>query len=142
MRFVGAALALCLVLTGCGGGSSSKEPVPPKKATTAKTLTTRTVAPTNAAPTGTPAPEDLSNFLCAPDAEGVWSASGILKNESPKAATYQVTVFVGVANAKDSLARTKEFPSVGPGGSIRVQLTKIPAAKAAAQCYVQVLRRP
>lgn len=140
MRFAGVAVVLCLVLTGCGGGST-EEPVPTKKATTKVTPVKKATAPTVAAPTGVPAPEDLSDFLCEANARGVWNAVGILHNESRKTATYQVTVFVGQANGKDARARTKQIQPILAGGSTKVSLARIPAGKDATQCYVQVLRK-
>lgn len=142
MRFAGTAVVCCLVLAGCGGGDPQKESAPIKKATPAKaTKTANKVAPTVAAPTGIPAPEDLTDFRCAANGKGVWNASGILENESKRRATYQVTVFVGQADGKDANARTKQVQSVLAGGSTKVELTRIPAADDATQCYVQVLRK-
>jgi hypothetical protein len=141
MRFAGMAVVCCLVLAGCGGGDSAKEPAATKAAAPAKVKkTTKTAPPTVAAPTGIPAPEDLTDFRCVADDKGVWNASGILENESKKRATYQVTVFVGEADGRDAKARTKQVESVLAGGSTRVELSRIPAA-AATQCYVQVLRK-
>ena len=138
-------MVLCLVLAGCGGGDStkSKSAAPtntaPTKAT--PTIAAKTAAQAVAVPTGIPAPEDLTGFLCSADAKGVWNASGILRNESKKAATYQVTVFVGLANGKDAMARTQQVQPVMAGGSTKISVIKIPAAKDATQCYVQVLRK-
>ena len=143
MRFAGVTVGLCLVLTGCGGGDSTKGATPttrtPTKAAAAKA--TPTVAPTVASPTGIPAPEDLFDFLCSANAKGVWNAVGILRNESKKPATYQVTVFVGLANGKDAKARTQQVRPVMAGGSTKISVASIPADKDATQCYVQVLRK-
>lgn len=143
-------MVLCLVLAGCGGGDStkSKSAAPtnttPTKAAAAKatpTIAAKTAARAVAVPTGIPASEDLTDFLCSADAKGVWNAVGILRNESKKAATYQVTVFVGLANGKDAMARTQQVQPVMAGGSTKISVIKIPAAKDATQCYVQVLRK-
>ena len=66
---------------------------------------------------------------------------GILRNESKKPATYQVTVFVGLANGKDAKARTQQVRPVMAGGSTKISVPSIPADKNATQCYVQVLRK-
>ena len=149
MRFASVTVALCLVLAGCGGGDSTKGATPTTATPTTATPTTATptkvtaakATPTVAVPTGIPAPEDLTDFLCSADAKGVWNAVGILRNESKKAATYQVTVFVGLANGKDAKARTQQVRPVMAGGSTKISVASIPAAKGATQCYVQVLRK-
>lgn len=138
-------MVLCLVLAGCGGGDPAKsKSAAPTKAAAAKptaTIADRTAAAAVAVPTGIPAPEDLTDFLCSADAKGVWNAVGILRNESKKAATYQVTVFVGLANGKDAIARAQQVQPVMAGGATKISVIKIPAAKDATQCYVQVLRK-
>ncbi len=141
MRFAGAVLAVCLLLTGCGGGDDPKAK-PTEKATTEATVkpAKSTKAPV-AEPAGLAAPGDLSNFRCSANAEGAWAASGILKNGTDKRVSYQVTVFVGEADGKDAEALAKEVQSVNANGSIKVELTDIPAAKDASRCYVQVLRK-
>ena len=144
---MGLTVVLCLVLTGCAGSDSAPGATATEKATTKATptrvaKTAAAVAPTIAVPTGIPAPEDLSDFLCSADAKGVWNAVGILRNDSKKAVTYQVTVLVGLANGKDAKARTQQVQPLMAGGSTKISLTKIPADKDAKQCYVQVLRKP
>ncbi|MEO6472724.1 MAG: hypothetical protein ABIR57_12150 [Aeromicrobium sp.] len=142
MRFAGMAVAFCLLLSGCGGGNepkASKSPASKSQPSTAKATATK--KPTIAVPTGVSALEDLSDFRCAANSKGVWNASGILQNRSKKALTYQVSVFVGRANGKDGKALTKQYASINAHGSIKIKLTKIPAAKDAKQCYVQVLAK-
>ncbi len=97
--------------------------------------------PTIAAPSGTPAPEALSQFLCAKDAKGAWNASGTIANPAKNKATFQVTVHVGEAAGTDEQAMTKQLPNIAAGGSVKFALAKIPAPKAGGTCHVQVLRR-
>lgn len=141
MRFAGLFVVLGLMLSGCGGGADVEDAPPPVKKSAVAPTPTSSPDPKTAADAGVPAPGDLSGFQCAADAKGVWNASGILQNDDKKAATYQVTVLVGQSDGKDANALTKEFQSIAAGGSIKVLLAKIPAAKDATQCYVQVLRR-
>lgn len=139
MRFAGMALALVLVLSGCGAATPGVSE--PKAKPTAKSSTKpakATVKPTAA--TGVPAPGDLTDFQCASDKDG-WKASGILRNGAKKPVTYKVTVFVGRADGKEADALTKEVQLVQAGGSIRLEMKKIPAAKDATQCYVRVLAK-
>lgn len=135
------ALALCLVLAGCGGGGHEpkKTASPTKK--TAVTTPAPSAKPTVTAPTGVPAPEDLSDFQCFANDKGVWNASGLLENTSKKSVSYQVTVFVGKDNGKDAKAKTKQYAYIRASTSIRVAITKIPAAEDATQCFVQVLAK-
>lgn len=130
------AVALILVLAGCGGGSAAKEPAPAKTSATAPTTTTK---PTVAPPTGEPAPEALSRFRCAAGPKGVWRAAGYIANSSKSARTFQVTVYVGEAAGGDEKGRTKQLPNVAADGSTRFVIDKIPAAKTGGPCHVQVL---
>jgi hypothetical protein len=132
------AVALILMLSACGGGS---DPETPKKPTATATTTKAPVKPTIAAPTGTPAPEALSQFQCAKDAKGVWNASGTIANNGKTKATFQVTVYVGEAAGSDEQALTKQLPNIEAGGSVKFAVTKVPAPKAGGPCHVQVLRR-
>lgn len=142
MRFAGMALALALVLSGCGG-EAAKESSPTRKATSKSSIKPAkvTTGPSATAATGVPAPGDLVDFQCSPDGEGIWKASGILRNGSKKPVTYQVTVYVGEADGKEAKAITKQVQSVQAGGSIKVELKKIPAGEDATQCYVRVLAK-
>ncbi|MFI5430197.1 hypothetical protein [Aeromicrobium sp. UC242_57] len=139
MRVV--AVALLLVLAGCGGGSS--EPAATPSATTAATSSatdaTPTTEPTTATPKGTPAPEALSEFRCEQDAEGRWNASGVLSNSGKAKVTYQVTIYIGQATGGEERARTKQVPSVAPDGSVEFTIKNVPAPKSGGPCHVQVL---
>jgi hypothetical protein len=135
--FVGA-LALALVLAGCGGGSDPAA-TPTKTATTTTPTKKATVKPTVAAPTGTPAPEALSSFRCAPDPKGRWNASGYLRNSGKNKVTYQVTVYVGEAAGGSEDARTAQVAGVAAGGSVKFSIRKVPAPKSGGPCHVQVL---
>ena len=133
------AVALTLVLTGCGGASDPGSSTPKPKPT--KTKATPVPKPTVAAPKGTPAPEALSQFVCAKDGKGVWNASGAVANSGKTRATFQVTVHVGEAAGTAEQAVTKQLANIEAGGSAKFALTKVPAPKAGGTCRVQVLRR-
>ncbi len=144
MRFAGIAVAVCLLLSGCGAGSEpATRPTPDAVATTATTKATTptpTSTPSVLTPTGVSALPDLKDFQCSAGADGVWNSTGILENTSKRTVTYQVTVFVGEANGQRSKAQTKQYV-VSPEGSAKIGLTKLPAPKGVAQCYVQVLAK-
>lgn len=129
------AVALILVLAGCGGGSDD---APPAKVTTSaptKAATTPTVVP----PKGTPAPEALSKFRCAKTPNGVWNSSGYIANDSKSKVTYQVTVYVGDAAGGAEQAKTRQLANVAAGGSTRFVINKLPAPDNGGSCHVQVL---
>ncbi len=133
------AVVVMLVLAGCGGSEAAKKPT--AKPTATVTTTKAAPKPTVAAPIGTPAPESLSQFLCAKDAKGVWNASGTISNSGKSKATYQVTVHVGEAAGSAEQAMTKQLPNIEGRGSVKFALVKVPAPKAGGTCHVQVLRR-
>ena len=130
------AVALILVLAGCGGGSDD-QPTKPTKTTVVPTKTT--TKPTVAAPKGTPAPEALSKFRCAKTAKGVWNSSGFLANKSKAKVTFQVTVYVGEAAGGTEKAKTRHVADVAAGGSTRFVINKLPATNDDGPCHVQVL---
>ena len=130
------AVALILVLAGCGAGS---EDPPAKQTTTSAAPTTATTKPTVAPPKGTPAPEALSKFRCSKNAKGVWSTSGYLANESKSKVTFQVTVYVGEAAGGAEKAKTRNVPNVAAGGSTTFSITNLPAPDDGGSCHVQVL---
>jgi hypothetical protein len=132
---IAAALALVLVLTGCGGGSEPDAGASPKpRPTTASTGT-----PTAAAPEGKPVPEALSRFRCTEDDRGTWRASGYLANTAKSPATFQVTVYIGPAAGGTEQGKTRQVPSVAPGGSVKWRINALPAPDDGGPCHVQVL---
>jgi hypothetical protein len=133
------AVALILVLAGCGGGGSDDPPAKSAKTPSAKTTTTATPKPTVAAPKGVPAPEALSRFRCLKDAKGVWNSTGYLANDGKGKATFQVTVYVGEAAGGTEKAKTDQVPDVAAGASVRFVIKDLPAPKDGGACHVQVL---
>jgi len=129
------AVALILVLAGCGGGSDD----PPTKRSTTATPTQAATTPTVAPPKGTPAPEALSRFRCEKTAKGVWNSSGFIANPGKAKVTYQVTVYVGEAAGGAEKAKTRQLPDVAGGGSTRFVINNLPAPDNGGSCHVQVL---
>jgi hypothetical protein len=130
------AVALLLVLAGCGAGSDDQ---PADPATTTPPPTKATPKPTVAPPKGAPAPEALSKFRCAKTSKGVWNSSGFLANKSKTKVTFQVTVYVGEAAGGDEKAKTRQVDNVAAGGSTRFVINNLPATSDDGPCHVQVL---
>ena len=132
------AVALLLVLAGCGG-SSDKAPTATDSTPSAAITGAPGTTPTLQAPRGVPAPEALSRFSCAKNSNGRWTASGYVSNAGKNKATYRVTVYVGPAAGGAGKAKTKEVTDVAAGGSVGFVVGAIPAPKAGGPCHVQVL---
>lgn len=130
------AVALILVLAGCGGGSDDQ---PSKPTKTSVAPTTAPTTPTVAAPKGTPAPEALTRFRCAKSPKGKWNSSGYLANRSKAKVTFQVTVYVGEAAGGAERAKTRQVANVAAGGSTRFVINSLPAPDDGGSCHVQVL---
>src|SRR5689334_17018178 len=96
------AVALLLVLAGCGGSSDPTTQATRKTATPTQATTKPTVAP----PIGVPAPEALSKFRCEEGAKGAWNSSGYLSNDTKTKVSFQVTVYVGEAAGGEERAKT------------------------------------
>lgn len=158
---------LALVLAGCGGGDEP-DPTPSTSATTpAESEETpgtdeadsddpdsddpAASEPTAGKPAQSPStakpskPEyrlaatALTAFRCAPDAEGVWTATGTIANTTTKAHTFLVTVFVGSGNAGEG--RSELLEKVQPEGSANFTISDLPGAAAEAACHVRVQRK-
>ncbi|MBC7629888.1 hypothetical protein [Aeromicrobium sp.] len=138
MRVLASAMALLLVLAGCGGSSEK-----------AATSTDSTQNPSTAgapgatsplqSPTGVSTPEALSRFRCVKGSKGRWTASGHLSNDSKNKVTFQVTVYVGQATGGAEEASTKQVSDVAGGDSVTFMMGAVPAPKDGGRCYVQVL---
>ena len=130
-----ASVVLLLLLAACGRGAD--EP-----STTASTTPAAAsgIVQTTLTPTGAPVPEALSLFRCEPDGAGTYTASGVVANDAKAAATFQVTVYVGMPIAGQQQAKTKQLPDVAGGGSIDFKIFKVPAAADGGSCHVQVLK--
>jgi hypothetical protein len=130
------AVALILLLAGCGGGSEDQ---PSDRATKTPAPTQVTTKPTIAPPKGTPAPEALSKFRCGKNSKGVWNTSGVLANRGKAKVSFQVTVYVGEAAGGAEKAKTRKLDNVAAGGSTQFVINNVPATSDEGPCHVQVL---
>lgn len=137
------AVALLLVLAGCGGGAEDPASEPTKTTVApTKAATRATAKPSVAPPEGTPAPEALSKFHCAKDSKDVWSASGHLANQTKGKVTFQVTVYVGEAAGAAEKAKTRQVANVAAKASTTFEIDDLPAPDDGGPCHVQVLAQP
>lgn len=150
MRLVPVLCIVAMLLSGCGGGSdkakSAEQSSPSAKAPSKAPAKTTEPAPAPAerpkAIPGKPAPQDLSQFVCAPGDNGDWKAAGALRNEGKSSATYRVRVYLGQADGKSRAAKTKTVGVIAAGQSQRFTYKSLPKASGDAQCFVQVMRQP
>ena len=138
------AVALLLVLAGCGAGSEDPSAKPTKTSVAptkpaAEATTKPTPKPRVAPAKGTPAPEALSRFRCGKNSKGKWNASGDLANQTKSRTTFQVTVYVGEAAGAAEKAKTHQVANVAANASTRFNLEDLPAPDDDATCHVQVL---
>jgi len=127
-RLAAAVVAVAFV-SGCGG---SAEPA----ATTAPTQST---ADPERRPRVVDAIEDLSDFTCAPDDRGVWTASGVLTNTTRRVASYAVTVVVAESQAGGVRGKQRRLPA-SPGEPKQFTIRRIPVNGVDPACSVRVVR--
>jgi hypothetical protein len=130
-----AALALVFVLAACGGGGDTS------KATSSDRPTPKVAMDGSLprVPEGRPVPAALTEFVCARDDKGIWTASGAVVNDTKKSASFQVTAHVGPSDGQGAAARTKRIAAVQAHGSVRFDLGKIESRSDEGPCHVQVL---
>lgn len=132
-----AVLGAVLVLAAGCGGDDAEPPTPAD--TTATTDTPSTAPPTLAG--GQDASSDLSEFVCAPDASGVWNATGVLTSTASAPADYSVTVIVAGPEASAAPGRRRVLEDLDPGVPVRFQIRAVPPeGDRDLTCQVRVLR--
>lgn len=140
------ATALTLVVSACGGSTSTSDPAATAPTTAAPAATStsapETFSPEGAALDGVDAAADLVDFTCvvSPRASDRWNATGTLTNSGDKRATYRVTVLVVDQGGRPGAVfrRTKRVPA---GAATPVVLRRV-RGPADGTCQVQVLRLP
>ncbi|WP_229054346.1 hypothetical protein [Aeromicrobium sp. Leaf350] len=114
------ALGACSGSSGSGGSDASSTP--------------------SAAATAAPAPEALSGFSCVAGADGLWTATGTISNDTDAPASYTVDVYVGPADGQERPANRAAVENVQAGESTPVQIAGVTAQGDPNECHVRVLR--
>ncbi len=129
-----AAAAVVVVAGACSPPAEAPSADPP-----ATTPTATTDEPDG--PAGEADPAALSGFVCAPDDDGTWAASGTLTNSGADDADYVLTVLVAGPTSTTAQAKRQRVTLAG-GESLPVELTSLPApAEGELSCQAQVVRR-
>jgi len=84
---------------------------------------------------------DLSEFVCEPDADGQWNASGVITNSSGQAADYRVTVVVSEGPGASLEGKRRAMTELAPDTPESFDIKRLPGASGSdTACQVQVLR--
>jgi hypothetical protein len=84
---------------------------------------------------------DLSEFSCEADADGEWSASGVVTNSTGEAADYRVTVVVADGPGDSVPGKRRTLTDLEPGTPEPFDIKRLPTAgESDATCQVEVLR--
>jgi hypothetical protein len=87
------------------------------------------------------AASDLSEFVCQPDADGRWNASGVITNSSGQAADYRVTVVVADGLGASLEGKRRTLTGLDPDTPEQFDIKRLPAdGTSDSACQVQVLR--
>jgi hypothetical protein len=135
--YVGVLATGVLLVSGCGGGGDDAETGPTDATTTATTATTATPPPLD----GEDASGDLSDFVCEPDDDGTWDASGVLTPSAARPGDYSVTVVVTGPDEGSAPGRRRVLVGLEPGVAAEFEVPDVPASGAGdLTCQVQVVR--
>lgn len=123
-----AALTAALALGGCGGSEPDAKTARPTQAPAPKGM--KSVV----------AGDALVNAQCAPDAEGegVWAASGVVKNRAKTARSFDVVVQIGPADGQESPAVVKKLGKIAGGKTAEFAVSGIRPSVPTGPCHLQV----
>jgi hypothetical protein len=87
---------------------------------------------------GTVMTDALTEAHCAPNGDGVWSASGVVTNTTKKAIAFDVTIHVGPPDGKDVTAHVTHVAKVPAGKSASWKSPVVEAASPGGPCHIRV----
>jgi hypothetical protein len=132
---------------GAGDDSTSASDPPSQSASPSEEASADVSAESGSDPaesgssTRTDAAADLSEFVCEPDADGEWSASGVITNSGGEAADYRVTVVVTDGPGASVPGKRRTLTELDPESPEPFDIERLPAAgETDATCQVEVLR--
>jgi hypothetical protein len=134
-------LVLVLIAVGavaCGGGGDDPAAAPD---TSSPSAAASTPDAESAAGSKVDAAADLSEFVCEPDDDGEWNASGVITNSSGEAADYRVTVVVSDGPGASLAGKRRTLPQLSPEAPEPFDIKRLPSVDDTdATCQVEVLR--
>ncbi|HKE70102.1 MAG TPA: hypothetical protein VKB55_12650 [Nocardioidaceae bacterium] len=139
-------IAVGAVACGGGGGGGSADPSggsdgPSQSASASAGAGSDSGSGSGAASAREDAASDLSEFVCQPDADGRWNASGVITNSSGQAADYRVTVVVADGPGDSLEGKRRTLTALAPDTPEQFDIKRLPADGASdSACQVQVLR--
>jgi hypothetical protein len=131
-------VVVALAIGACGGGGSGDAEDPPATPSQSAPTSERTPASSTV-----DAAADLSDFVCGPDEDGEWSASGVITNSTGRSADYRVTVVVTDGSGGSLPGKRRVLTALAPGAPEPFEVKNLPASGATdSTCQVEVLRMP
>jgi len=128
-------LAAALLAAGCSRDDGAEPPTPSDPTETADT------GAATAAPSGRDASEDVSGFVCEPDAAGSWDASGVLTSSASGPEDYAVTVLVTGPDETSAPGRRMVLRGLEPGVATPFEVPDVrPVGGGDLTCQVRVVR--
>ncbi len=115
-----------LAVTGCGGVPK----VTPNG--TAEPSTVPTIGP------GTVMTDALTGAQCVPASDGTWTASGVVKNTTKKARSFDVNIYIGPAGADAAVASVVTVEDLAAGKSAPWTAPTVQPTSADGPCYLRV----
>lgn len=133
-------LVLVLIAVGavaCGGGGDHPAAAPD----TASASAPARQSAESSSGSKIDAAADLSEFVCEPDGDGEWDASGVITNSSDQTADYRVTVVVSDGSGASLTGKRRTLPELTPEAPEPFDIKRLPSVDDTdATCQVEVIR--
>jgi hypothetical protein len=87
---------------------------------------------------GTVMTDALTEAHCARRSDGVWAASGVVRNTTKQALAFDVTVYVGPPGGEDRTAHVTHVPKVAAGKSATWVSPVVETDSPGGPCHIRV----